>query len=1208
MTFDHEPQHRPWMDLEDDVLQRLDNIDESLLERLERDERYQSGVPQNQRTSDIDFVQMTGLTRPLADAAAKSRPDRTPKQPEATRPVSFYEKGVDDVGQQEMGKQSSVGDEELRADKRSAGKTERPGEATVLDASSIINLKDILDELESRGAETPVPEDLDAVSEMGESQEEVVASPECAVADSVIVEEPASQTEPASDTALGDSGVEASPAETPATELDSEPVLELQETVSSQVESVEDRPKISLVRGAAKPSDDGAFEWALLLEEKDLAQPHGEVSEAAEAPSSATDTFSHIIEVVPPKVHVDNTVDWEAAKEPEPLQTEGEPETVTAPFEEVFEPLPEPPPEILPKRIDLTAEVSTQKVEPEPEPEVIVDWQPSIEEAAVPSDANAADRDVEAAGTGSYSDFFEPIPASIPVPPREIIVESTRVEETQEAATEEPALEEVLQPDISVDEVSQFAASSDELLSEIAPEEAFPEGVATEPIVQTAKDQTETSSEDMVIEVAVGEPAPDAAPELQAFDEEHPPAMAPLEETVLKPVGGEISLEEIVPPELHSAGQFAEEAVSEVIVEEAEPEGAEEPSGAPTDSTSEEEQVEIPSDVSSTFDEQEWATWLNRFVNKPESDMAAEKATAAAKGVPPVEREMEEWFAATPEAGDDVVEPELIRDEPVASDVSEGMAASQSFVDAFEYPVPMSDDAGVSQPREVGVLDTDSERVQKDAIAEVEAVWASEQSRQPETREVQVEDVTASVEIPEDEIVPSSERREGLVGATSPPEMVPLPVGAAEGPSTLAEAERLVQELESQPRDIPWDTAPPTVEAVGEFAGALLDPASAGGDPQEVIYRETRKTQGRRRSKRSKRRWSRHVIRWLIAATALVVIAVGVYAGYQWLKPRFATPESAFAMAESLARQQHFAEASNAFADFARLHPEHPAHAEAQFEAAHYLLLAPTSSFDEETGNRKEALTLFEAFVKDNPAHVKAARATTLIGQINFLLGNHEKAIDVLRDPALRLRDPESALPSLRTLARSYTQLGDYAAAESLYLQAASLAGNISADVDYVELADLYELQASRAQTEEERERLGKSAVEYWTKATRIPGIDPANRAKIQAKRDWFLGHGNESEGALETPSDTTATTGIPAQQPAVDAKPSSNAAPVPPTSQVAPVLPPAAPQASAGTVTSPETNTETTPSGPNPDLEAQFLGNGAAAIPPSVPESANAQ
>jgi len=431
---------------------------------------------------------------------------------------------------------------------------------------------------------------------------------------------------------------------------------------------------------------------------------------------------------------------------------------------------------------------------------------------------------------------------------------------------------------------------------------------------------------------------------------------------------------------------------------------------------------------------------------------------------------------------------------------------------------------------------------------------------------------------------------------------IPASGVAAEGPSTLAEAERLVQELESQPRDVRWGRTPAAAGMSAgsdrEFSGALIDPASAVADPEEVIYRETRKTQGRRRSKRNKRRLSRSLIRWTIAAVALAVVAAGGYAGYRWLRPRFATPEAAFSMAQSLARQDRFGEAANAFADFARLHAQHPARAEAQFEAAHCLLLAPTGSFDEETKNRTEALRLFETFVTDNPAHAKAARATTLIGQVHFLLGNHEKAIETLRDPGLRMRDPESALPSLRTLARAHTQLGDYTTAESLYLQAASLAGNVSADVDYVELGDLYELQANRAATEEERQRLGKAAVEYWTKATRIPGIDPANRTKIQAKRDWFLGHGG-GPGSVPEPLD--------AATPASEGSPAASATTAPALSQEPAmssggVAPPGA--ASASTAG----GTEDTIAGPSPDMEAQFLGNGAARVPPLPQQSAGAQ
>lgn len=77
---------------------RMDAIEGTLLEDLPDDERLQSGVPTDQRSSEEDFIQMTGLTRPQATAVAPE----TPQGPAADdmnleRPVSFFEKGVADV-------------------------------------------------------------------------------------------------------------------------------------------------------------------------------------------------------------------------------------------------------------------------------------------------------------------------------------------------------------------------------------------------------------------------------------------------------------------------------------------------------------------------------------------------------------------------------------------------------------------------------------------------------------------------------------------------------------------------------------------------------------------------------------------------------------------------------------------------------------------------------------------------------------------------------------------------------------------------------------------------------------------------------------------------------------------------------------------------------------------------------------------------------
>jgi hypothetical protein len=56
------------------VRQQLASIDGSLFNGMPVDDRYESGVPETQRGNSLDFIQMTGLTRPpLRSGAPRNR-------------------------------------------------------------------------------------------------------------------------------------------------------------------------------------------------------------------------------------------------------------------------------------------------------------------------------------------------------------------------------------------------------------------------------------------------------------------------------------------------------------------------------------------------------------------------------------------------------------------------------------------------------------------------------------------------------------------------------------------------------------------------------------------------------------------------------------------------------------------------------------------------------------------------------------------------------------------------------------------------------------------------------------------------------------------------------------------------------------------------------------------------------------------------------
>lgn len=82
----------------DTVQERIDELDSSLLDEIHEDARLQSGVPDSENTSDLDFIQMTGLTRPSSPLTEGSAaPAIDPAEMDPTQPINFYEKGVGDV-------------------------------------------------------------------------------------------------------------------------------------------------------------------------------------------------------------------------------------------------------------------------------------------------------------------------------------------------------------------------------------------------------------------------------------------------------------------------------------------------------------------------------------------------------------------------------------------------------------------------------------------------------------------------------------------------------------------------------------------------------------------------------------------------------------------------------------------------------------------------------------------------------------------------------------------------------------------------------------------------------------------------------------------------------------------------------------------------------------------------------------------------------
>lgn len=335
----------------------------------------------------------------------------------------------------------------------------------------------------------------------------------------------------------------------------------------------------------------------------------------------------------------------------------------------------------------------------------------------------------------------------------------------------------------------------------------------------------------------------------------------------------------------------------------------------------------------------------------------------------------------------------------------------------------------------------------------------------------------------------------------------------------LAEAEQLLNELEEQPRepqeeDSVHAPAPRRSDSLrqalpidSDQSSGLDAPAALnGGDDEE---RETRfeydysaaptKPARSRRHTYSQRKLLR---KFLFAAVILIAVAAGFMTFRSVLRPAMLSSEDLMRSARSAVQDGRYYEASQTFLQVTRRHPDQLLGAEAQFEAGVALQLSASGSGDAARKRREEALSVMIAFVRDHPADIKRPRAECLIGVLHFELGHYQEVVNILREPARQVDDPNAVLPILRTLAAAHRMMGEYDQAESAYLQAAVLPRNYSADADYYDLGELSRERARLAETPADRQRFLQAALTYWDKAVRIPGGDPSKRTEIQKQID----------------------------------------------------------------------------------------------------------
>ncbi len=285
-------------------------------------------------------------------------------------------------------------------------------------------------------------------------------------------------------------------------------------------------------------------------------------------------------------------------------------------------------------------------------------------------------------------------------------------------------------------------------------------------------------------------------------------------------------------------------------------------------------------------------------------------------------------------------------------------------------------------------------------------------------------------------------------------------------------------------------------------------------EAEEAMYLRHTGPKTRRRRSGHRKDARRRMLRVAAGLIVLAAVAVGGYEAYTWYDENVSNPTALYNEAVTMAAKGEYRQASATYAAFAKRNPGSELGADAQFAAAFTLQLLQPSSVDERQQVYTRSIEMFKQFLDAYPTHAKAPRARTLMGRLYYELGEYQQAIELLRDPELRLLDPMAAVPAVRILARSYAKLGQDDSARSYYLQAVGMQDNHTPDVDYTELGTLYRALAERAQAPAKRGECEQLAVVEWTHAVQSPGIDPATKKELRAKMDVLRERSQKDEAA----------------------------------------------------------------------------------------------
>jgi len=429
-------------------------------------------------------------------------------------------------------------------------------------------------------------------------------------------------------------------------------------------------------------------------------------------------------------------------------------------------------------------------------------------------------------------------------------------------------------------------------------------------------------------------------------------------------------------------------------------------------------------------------------------------------------------------------------------------------------------------------LDEDDEPEEDDALAR--ALEALSAVPEPVGTQAPPPDVESLVSKMRDEIL------DGLREDISSRQAAPAPLHAPVNP-TLREAERLVQELQEQPRDPEpppqvEDAVPPggtqETEVEGEprqaerrtvsrlyaerqrdvegyLAAYTGEPTRPESDEPEVEVDFSNDPPKHRHRTMSKRQ--RNMRRFLIGAMAIVVLAAAGYIGYQYAEPYLQTAGTLFREAEQLETNGLAREASNRYRAFLARYPNDPRAPEALFRAGFVLQVEEAAAVSPRA--LADSLNLFDRFIEHYPEHDKSHRARTLRGILLYRMGDHEAAVSTLRDPSLQLADPAAALPMWRTLARAYQALGDTASARSEYLKAASFQGNYNADEDFEALGRMYKRLAEGAGDSAARAEHLREGISYLQQAALVPGVSRDRQQALQREIEFLRREFDEHAG-----------------------------------------------------------------------------------------------